>query len=186
MGFTACWLPLLALCAQPEGTDPYQSALIAAVHHFARDGQLDHLKAILEKNPDLVDSLERFRHDHKPSWPDLFTPLQHAAYFGQEEIAAYLIRRGADVNVASGLGWTSLHLAARRGRLEIVKLLVEHGANVDAKTVAIPERFEVPPSSPKGARPQTFPAVPSRTPLDLAVAEKRTEVVNYLKSLKKQ
>src|SRR5262249_52015545 len=47
--------------AGPEETDPFQAALVAAVHHFAEDGELDHLRAVLDKYPKLVDAKQTFR-----------------------------------------------------------------------------------------------------------------------------
>jgi len=43
-----------------------------------------------------------------------------------------LIERGADVNTRDMLGWTPLRDAARCGHREVVKLLLEHGAQVHA------------------------------------------------------
>ena len=43
-------------------------------------------------------------------------------------------RNGADPDVAEGDGLTALHLAAQEGNLEIAKLLIGGGANVEAKT----------------------------------------------------
>jgi ankyrin repeat protein len=181
MGFSAHCLLALALGAPPEKMDsPYQAALLAAVHHFARQGELDHLKAILKKHPQLVDAPEKFRQPRKPLTTDGFTPLMHAARHGQEEVVAYLVQRGANVNYADGAGWTALHVAAQAGHLGTVKQLVRHGADVDAKTEEVPEGIA--PGSAPGARPQNFPAIPSLTPLELAVKAKHQEVAEYLRS----
>jgi ankyrin repeat protein len=89
------------------------------------------------------------------------------------------------------MGWTPLHLAAREGHLEVVKLLVEHGADLTATTQAIAESTGAAPGAPPAdpTRPpeptRTYPAIPRRTPLDWALAMDRAEVVQYLRSLKK-
>jgi ankyrin repeat protein len=41
---------------------------------------------------------------------------------------------GAEVNIAQEGGWTPLHQAAAHGQIEIIKLLLEHKANVNSKS----------------------------------------------------
>jgi hypothetical protein len=184
-------LLFLAGALSPQADDPYQSALVAAVHHFAQKGSLDHLKAILDKHPHLVDALEPFPPRHKPLSTEGYTPLDWAASFGYEEVVGYLLRRGAKVNAADNMGWTPLHLASLHGHVDVVKRLVEHGADVNARTKAIPESSGVQPGSPPADSasppepPKKYPAIPSRTPLEWALAKKQTKVADYLKSLKK-
>jgi ankyrin repeat protein len=60
--------------------------------------------------------------------------LLAAAEAGSTEEIASLLARGTDVNRAGYLGWTALHEAAYRGNEAMVKLLLEHGAKVDART----------------------------------------------------
>ncbi len=189
---TTMILLLLAGDLRIQATDPYESALAAAIHHFAREGNLDHLKAILEKHPRLVNVAEPFPPGHKPYATEGYSPLDWAAVRGHTAVADYLIRRGANVNAVDGAGWTPLHLAAREGHLELVKLLVKCGADVGAKTEALPEsssNYE--PGSPpvvpgEPIRPPVrYPAIPSRTALDWADAKRHTNVVEYLKSLRK-
>jgi ankyrin repeat protein len=170
---------------RPETVDPFQAAVIAASHHFAADGELDHLRAVLDKYPKLVNATQVFRQPHKPLRTDGFTALHHAAERGRSEVVSYLLEKGADVNSADGLCWTPLHLAAEQGHLPVVKQLVRAGAKVDAKTVAIPE--QVPPGGADrdpGDPPQKWPAIPSRTPLELAQEAKHDKVVEFLKAIK--
>ncbi len=178
-------LSLLALLVStPEARDAdqsFRSALVAAIHRFASEGELDHLRAIVEKYPELINARQTFREPHKPLRTDGFGPLHHAAERGRGQIVAYLLEKHADANIADGLGWSPLHLAARQGHLPVVKLLVKHGAKVDAKTVAIPETFGIPPSSPPGTKSQRFPAVPARSALQLAEQNNHGDVVQFLK-----
>ncbi len=85
------------------------------------------LKAILANGGDL-------------SSIDLNQELGHSAFFGHWKVADFLIKHGADVNYSNPeTGETPLHSSlAKAGRpyfLYVVKLLVENGANVNAKTI---------------------------------------------------
>lgn len=70
--------------------------------------------------------------------PDGFTPLHFACFFGQEETARLLLNRGAEVNVASRNPTTvmPLHSAAAGRNLAIVRMLLEHKADTNAKQQA--------------------------------------------------
>lgn len=59
------------------------------------------------------------------------SPLMMAALKGHLDIAARLIKLGADVNKP---GWTPLHYAATHGHLEIMRLLLEEHAFIDAES----------------------------------------------------
>ena len=67
---------------------------------------------------------------------------------------------GTDVNEENAIGYTPLHYAAGVGRIDILELLIEHGANINATD-----------SSNKGA-----------TPLDYAHWKGQTEVIEVLKT----
>lgn len=59
------------------------------------------------------------------------SPLMMAALKGHAELARRLIARGADVNKP---GWTPLHYAATSGQLEIMEMLLEQHAYIDAES----------------------------------------------------
>ena len=68
--------------------------------------------------------------------------LQHAAYYGRLDLLRRLVDLGADVNDTPNYHHvpklfdpleTPLHSAARAGNLEIVKYLLDHGANAELK-----------------------------------------------------
>jgi hypothetical protein len=54
-----------------------------------------------------------------------------AALTGQLKLADYLVQKGADVNKP---GWTPLHYAASNGHREVIKLLLENHAYIDAES----------------------------------------------------
>lgn len=64
---------------------------------------------------------------------DGWTPLHLACFFGQKEIAAYLLTKGAAVDARSrnDLHNTPLHAAAANGQRTCVALLLQHGAGVN-------------------------------------------------------
>ncbi|MER1967176.1 ankyrin repeat domain-containing protein [Castellaniella sp. GW247-6E4] len=57
------------------------------------------------------------------------TPLMYLCILGQTERAAGLIDAGAQVN---RLGWTPLHYAASKARMDTARLLIQRGAIVNA------------------------------------------------------
>lgn len=59
------------------------------------------------------------------------SPLMMAALKGQLDFARQLISKGADVNKP---GWTPLHYAATGGHLDLISLLLEHHAFIDAQS----------------------------------------------------
>lgn len=59
------------------------------------------------------------------------SPLMLAALRGHIELVQQLIVRGADVNKT---GWTPLHYAATSGHLDIMNLLLENHAYIDAES----------------------------------------------------
>jgi ankyrin repeat protein len=66
---------------------------------------------------------------------DGFYPLGLAAYFGHPPIVEFLLKNGADVRLAARNAQkvTALHAGASRGGAEIVKMLLEAGADPNAK-----------------------------------------------------
>ena len=64
------------------------------------------------------------------------TALHNAAKSGEElYIVEILLESGADVNAKTANGTTALHLAAQYGNENAARVLLEHGANVHARTV---------------------------------------------------
>jgi hypothetical protein len=96
--------------------------------------------------------------DVKAPGPSGMGPL-HFAVKESPEIAGLLIQRKADVGARDDYGNTALILAARAGVQDVVRLLVESGADVNA------------------ANPLT-----GNAPLDVAMLEEHTGVADYLRS----
>jgi len=88
-------------------------------------GNVERVRALVEKNSSLVNAYAA----------DGFFPLGLAAFFGHKSVAEFLLKNGADVNAAARNAQrvTALHGAVARRGVEIVKMLLEHGADANAK-----------------------------------------------------
>ena len=63
-----------------------------------------------------------------------FTPLHRMTIVGNVDMVKLLIKKGADVDVADGRwGSSPLLFAAQKGKIEIVKILLTAGANINFK-----------------------------------------------------
>jgi ankyrin repeat protein len=110
------------------------------IHSLVQEGDLEKVKVALAKNPKLVNSKDRSGE----------TPIQIAARSGYKAIAEVLLKVGAklDIESAAALGLTNevkaildrepwlakaprrpLHYAAEGRHLDLVKLLLDHGAD---------------------------------------------------------
>ncbi|MBU6475267.1 MAG: ankyrin repeat domain-containing protein [Alphaproteobacteria bacterium] len=90
-----------------------------------RNGDLDGLKAGLEKNPSVL------RQNIVWQYGRYSGGLLHAAaFYNQPELIDYLVReRGMNVNdQKTSKSWSPLHHAARNGGMEAAIALLEHGA----------------------------------------------------------
>jgi ankyrin repeat protein len=106
------------------------------------------------------------------------TCLMIACYKGHYEIAQYLLSLKADVNRRSVKGNTALHDCAESGSLEILQLLLEHGATMDVDSYGeylIGESSTVPFSS--------FMLSAGMTPLLAASVTGHMPIVEHLNSL---
>jgi ankyrin repeat protein len=75
----------------------------------------------------------KFPNDINNYSDDGFTALGLACFFGQEEVARYLVLKGADVNLSSNNGYNvyPLHAAIAGNFKEIVKMLLDNDADVN-------------------------------------------------------
>lgn len=95
-------------------------------------GQTGLLIALREPSPKVIKVLLDFpKTDVEARNPKDESPLMLAAIKGQKDIVARLIERDADVNKP---GWTPLHYATTNGHLEIMKLLLDNDAFINAQS----------------------------------------------------
>jgi uncharacterized protein len=107
----------------------------------AREGHLDCVKLLIEAHANVNQTTHY-------GWTPLLTAVQNKHYL----LAAYLLDHGADPNIANNGGWTPLYIAVDNrnieggdypvrqpdmDHLEIIRLLLSHGANVNARICGV-------------------------------------------------
>lgn len=133
--------PSLALAKDERGV----SVLMHAYYRGRRDiadivldsrSDLDIFEATASGREQTVSEILNLDPAKAKAWsPDGFTALHFASFFNQPTIACQLVRRGADVATVSmnPMEVTPLHSAAAAHATEIVRMLVESHAPVNAK-----------------------------------------------------
>ena len=103
-----------AIAAKKTGLDIFEASVL---------GKLEQVKNLIGQDPAIVDTYS----------PDGFTPVALAAYLGQKSVTEYLIENGANVNAIAknATGFTALTGAVANNHVEIAKILVKRGANVN-------------------------------------------------------
>jgi ankyrin repeat protein len=139
-------------------TPPEKVQALPELESAIRDGNLNKVKAIVEENPELVNStcdlqVERYLYDivvHQlkkvsPQIIEGTTPLYNAVWYNNKDMVNLLLERGAEVNTQvkgkEGIvenPWchsreTPFLLAVREGRKEVLPLLIANGAKLDAR-----------------------------------------------------
>jgi ankyrin repeat protein len=89
----------------------------------AAAGKFDTVAHLVTTNSDTLDDYAE----------DGFTALGLACYFGQFDVARYLVLKGANVNLQSNNGFNvfPIHSAAAGNYTEIARMLIENGAKVN-------------------------------------------------------
>ena len=123
--------PLMLSCyyKMPQITDVLLKAIDdITLFEAAAAGQFDKVAHVVVTQPNKIDDYT----------DDGFTALGLACYFGQYEVAKYLVEKGADVNLPSQNGFNvfPIHSAAAGNYTNILRLLIESGALVNVKQQA--------------------------------------------------
>lgn len=125
LGFVTV-VPLLAV-AGTWAADTVPKPEVAA-------GKSPLVEAIRQRNADEVGRLVTAGGDPNAPDPEFgMPPLGWAALYGEVKIARTLVDNGADVNGKDGSGYSTLHQAVFMGRNEVVALLLERGADTEAR-----------------------------------------------------
>ena len=158
-----------------------ESGVELDVFESAATGRTERLVELIETDPSSTNAYS----------PDGFTPLGFAVFFGQPEIVKTLLNAGADANLPSreSMKVTPLASAAAAKQTDIARLLIEHGANVNARAAGghIPlheasangnvELVKLLIESGADVNAKTDDG---KTPLDFAIEYKRPEVIALL------
>lgn len=107
LAFSCAALLSLVLAAQAD-----------EIHDAVRRGDLKEVKAVLKAHADWLNNQDQNQK----------TPLHLALELGHVDIARYLIKKGADINLKDKDKATPLHNAAYLGNMKIVDLLLKKGA----------------------------------------------------------
>jgi ankyrin repeat protein len=146
-------------------------------------GELACVKDWIEQQPDLINSYA----------PDGFQPLGLAAFFGHADIVEFLLNKEAQVNSPShnAMRVMPLHSAIANKRTEIVRLLLDHGADVN--TTQADEFTPLHEAAQngmldvtrwvidRGANVNPRVSSNSKTPLALAIEHQHEDVAELLK-----
>jgi ankyrin repeat protein len=98
------------------------------MYEAAATGNTARVREVLEADKSVIDALSH----------DGWTALHLAAFFGHLETAAYLVESGADHRVFSQneMGNQPLHAATAGRRTDVVRLLIESGAELNTPSVS--------------------------------------------------
>ncbi|KAG2696653.1 hypothetical protein I3843_07G067000 [Carya illinoinensis] len=97
-----------------------------ALHFAAREGKTEVCKYLLEELKLDVDTKDE----------DGETPLIHAVRQGHTSTAKYLLECGANPAIPSDLGATALHHSAGIGEIELMRILLSKGVDVNSQSDA--------------------------------------------------
>src|SRR5690606_23373742 len=95
----------------------------SALMYAARAGQLEAVRLLLERGAK-VNARNALGE----------TALMLAAFNGHQVTMAFLLRLGATVDAGEGQ-WSALHYAAHQNRVEVLRLLLERGADPNSRAV---------------------------------------------------
>jgi len=104
-----------------ESPSKDQSTTETSLKNAVEAGQLDAVKRLIEKDPDIHN--------------DFGLLLMTAVSKGHLNVAEYLIDRGASINYSGDSNWRPLHEAASEGHKDMAELLIAKGARVNVKDV---------------------------------------------------
>jgi uncharacterized protein len=159
-----------------------EKTVTLTIFEAAATGKRPHIVRILARDPGLVNAYS----------PDGYQPLGLACFFGHQQAAKYLIDAGARLNSPSrnSMRVTPLHSAAAGGHTAIVKLLLNAGADPNARQAGdfTPLHAAAQNGDVESVRALLFNGADTnarttegKTPIDYAAEAGKTAAVDVLK-----
>ncbi len=90
------------------------------------------INAVLSNSPKLIRKIIANNVNINAKDKNSITPLIYACYFGKVKAARTLLKYGAKTEIKDSYGQTALHNASFKGYYNVVKLLLDAGADVNA------------------------------------------------------
>lgn len=121
------WTALKSELARRAATaaESSRSAAIQDLLRAAGQGNLDRVRHLLDAHPDIVNELASL-----PGNDGRCSALHYAMGPGKHPVVAELLARGADPDLRDdGDHAMPIHFAAEQGDLDLVRMLIEHGAD---------------------------------------------------------
>merc|ERR1712195_440356 len=109
---------------EEKATDEAKEVVLAA-----HNGGTERLRALLEANPNLVDSVDA--EDHTGAHNIGASALFCASRAGHVAVVQFLLTFGASVDLGKPNGATPLHVASQENHVEVVAVLLDGGASRD-------------------------------------------------------
>jgi len=153
------------------------------IYEATATGRIERVKELLEEDPRLLNFTSH----------DGWTPLHLAAFFGQKQVAEFLIDLGADMHAVSRNSNTAmpLHSALASGKTDVALLLIDKGADFAAVQlthgytplhyaaaggleIVVTRLLEL------GADPQ-LAAIDGKTPIDMATEKGHMQIADLLR-----
>jgi hypothetical protein len=101
--------------------DELSAAVDEDIVEAAKNGNLNAVQAILEKDPSMLNAKNR----------NGYTPLHWACMRAHWDVAKYLVQKGADLNVVGGDGGTQVNWAVHHDNVDMIQFLFENGAKLN-------------------------------------------------------
>ena len=105
----------------------------SSINAPTKSGETPLISAITTGDDELVHLMLQRGASVEARCADQITPLMHAVNHGYLSILELLLRRGAQIDSMTA-GWTALHKAADMVNVSMVKLLLEKGADIEARS----------------------------------------------------